>query len=46
MQFLKLARNTVSATLQPFRGINHTSSMSVPSFHCIYLAMQLSGVTF
>jgi hypothetical protein len=30
-----LARNTVSASLQPFRSIKYTSSMSVPCIHCI-----------
>jgi len=34
-KFLKLARNTVSASLQPFRSITYTSSMSVPSIHRI-----------
>jgi hypothetical protein len=30
-----LARNRVSASLQPFRSINYTSSMPAPCIHCI-----------
>ena len=35
LQFLKLARNTTFASLQPFRSIRYTSSMSVPCIHRI-----------
>jgi hypothetical protein len=34
-KFFKLARNTMSALLQPFRSIKYTSSMPVPCIHRI-----------
>ncbi len=34
-KFFKLARNTLSASLQPFRSITYTSSTSVPIIHRI-----------
>jgi hypothetical protein len=34
-KIFNLARNTVSPSLQTFRCIRYTSSMSVPYIHCI-----------